>query len=85
MIIILVLSLTALYRSCKEIGPGFWPGTDTLPVLDISNRTLEDLAMHAVNGGAAVPGVQKKLSLHLSKESVPKLTIVNHPNDYILL
>ncbi|WP_082743381.1 HipA domain-containing protein [Faecalibaculum rodentium] len=59
-------------------------GTDTLPVLDISNRTLEDLAMHAVNGGAAVPGVQKKLSLHLSKESVPKLTIVNHPNDYIL-
>ena len=59
-------------------------GTDTLPVLDISNRTLEDLAMHAVNGGAAVPGVQKKLSLHLSKEDVPKLTIVNHPNGYIL-
>ncbi len=42
--------------------------TDELPVLDITKEQLEILADETVNEGLTVPGVQKKLSLHLSKE-----------------
>ena len=31
-----------------------------------------------------MPGVQKKLSLHLSREDNPRLTLVNYPTGYIL-
>lgn len=33
-----------------------------MPVIDLSERQLEELANAAVNQGLTVPGVQKKLS-----------------------
>ncbi len=60
-------------------------GTDKLPEIDCSEKELESLANKTVNKGLTVPGVQKKLSLHLkSVDRVPKLTIVDYPTGYIL-
>ena len=42
--------------------------TDELPILDITKEQLEILANEIVNEGLTVPGVQKKLSLHLSTD-----------------
>lgn len=60
-------------------------GTTELPEIDISNETLNLLATETTNKGFTVPGVQKKLSLHLvSDGSKPRLTLVNYPTGYIL-
>lgn len=59
-------------------------GTNTMPSLDISERQLEELANAAVHQGFTVPGVQKKLSLHLSGDSDARLTIVDYPTGFIL-
>ena len=60
-------------------------GTDRIPELDCSDKELEKLANKAVNKGLTVPGVQKKLSLHLkTTDRSPKLTIVDYPTGYIL-
>nr|MCR5734817.1 HipA domain-containing protein [Lachnospiraceae bacterium] len=60
-------------------------GTEMLPQIDCSEKELERLANQAVNKGLTVPGVQKKLSLHLENEDrTAKLTIVDHPTGYIL-
>ena len=60
-------------------------GTDTVPELDSSEKELERIANSAVNKGLTVPGVQKKLSLHLSGDDrSAKLTIVDYPTGYIL-
>lgn len=59
-------------------------GTDKMPDVDISPKQLEQLANDAVNKGLTVPGVQKKLSLHLSQEGEIRLTIVDYPTGYIL-
>ncbi len=60
-------------------------GTTGFPELDCSEKELEKLANMTVNKGLTVPGVQKKLSLHLDKEDRgAKLTIVDHPTGYIL-
>lgn len=60
-------------------------GTTELPEIDISNETLNLLAIETTNKGFTVPGVQKKLSLHLvSDGSKPRLTLVNYPTGYIL-
>lgn len=57
----------------------------TLPSIDIDDDTLKKLADETVNNGFTVPGVQKKLSLHLiSEKKSPKLTLVNFPTGYIL-
>jgi serine/threonine-protein kinase HipA len=47
---------------------------------------LERLAVESTGKGYTVPGVQKKLSLHLSDEDRghPRLTLVNYPTGYIL-
>lgn len=60
--------------------------TSTLPVIDLSNQTIEQIAKESTNKGFTVPGVQKKLSLHLSTEDKkkPRLTLVNYPTGYIL-
>ena len=58
--------------------------TKELPQIDISKEQLEILANDAVRHGLTVPGVQKKLSLHLSKEGSARLTIVDYPAGYIL-
>lgn len=60
-------------------------GTTELPEIDINNETLNLLAIETTNKGFTVPGVQKKLSLHLvSDGSKPRLTLVNYPTGYIL-
>ena len=43
-------------------------GTKTMPDVDVSEQVLEQLAIESTNKGYTVPGVQKKLSLHLSEE-----------------
>lgn len=60
-------------------------GTSKLPEIEIDNRTLNLLATETINRGFTVPGVQKKLSLHLVSDSnKPRLTLVNYPTGYIL-
>lgn len=59
-------------------------GGNKLPLLDISEETLKRLAEESTNKGFTVPGVQKKLSLHLTEGTSPRLTLVNYPTGYIL-
>lgn len=58
-------------------------GSNKLPALDISEETLKLLAEESTNKGFTVPGVQKKLSLHLTEGASPRLTLVNYPTGYI--
>lgn len=60
-------------------------GTESIPEIEIDNHTLELLATETTQKGLTVPGVQKKLSLHLlSGGNNPRLTLVNYPTGYIL-
>ena len=59
-------------------------GTESLPLLDVSKEELEELAKKTTERGFTVPGVQKKLSLHLSREGMSRLTLVDYPTGYIL-
>ena len=59
-------------------------GTSKFPDIDVSKNVLNQLALDSTNKGYTVPGVQKKLSLHLSNDGEPRLTLVNYPTRYIL-
>ena len=60
-------------------------GTNTIPQIEIDDQTLEEIARENTNKGITVPGVQKKLSLHLHSDgNTPRLTLVNYPTGYIL-
>lgn len=60
-------------------------GTTVIPDIEIDEASLEALATESTNKGLTVPGVQKKLSLHLHSEGgKPRLTLVNYPTGYIL-
>ena len=60
-------------------------GTSELPELDISENTLTRIAIESTNRGFTVPGVQKKMSLHLTSDGgTPRLTLVNYPTGFIL-
>lgn len=60
-------------------------GTTDIPEIEIDEKTLESLAAQSTSKGLTVPGVQKKLSLHLSSDNNnPRLTLVNYPTGYIL-
>jgi serine/threonine-protein kinase HipA len=60
-------------------------GTNIMPKIEIDKNTLELLAVQCTAKGYTVPGVQKKLSLHLFSEgNKPRLTLVNYPTGYIL-
>ena len=60
-------------------------GTGSLPELDISEDTLTRIAVESTNKGFTVPGVQKKMSLHLTADGgKPRLTLVNYPTGFIL-
>lgn len=59
-------------------------GTTNLPDIDVSNEVLNQLAIDSTSKGFTVPGVQKKLSLHLTEGDSPRLTLVNYPTGYIL-
>jgi len=52
--------------------------------LELDNNTLRLLAEKNVQNGYTIPGVQKKLSLHLSQEKQARLTLVDYPTGYIL-
>ncbi|MDE7212949.1 MAG: HipA domain-containing protein, partial [Anaeroplasmataceae bacterium] len=59
--------------------------TTQLPSIDLTNEALEELVTSNTAKGYTVPGVQIKLSLHLStKENTSRLTLVNYPTGYIL-
>lgn len=60
-------------------------GTKTLPDIEVSEEVLEQLAIESTNKGLTVPGVQKKMSLHLDNSgATPRLSLVNYPTGYIL-
>ena len=59
-------------------------GTTSLPEINLSEEQLLSLAMQSVDKGYTVTGVQKKLSLHLTTEERPRLTLVGYPAGYIL-
>ena len=59
-------------------------GTSEIPEIDISEDAVKKLAEETVNRKFTVPGVQKKLSLHLFSEDKPRLTLVDYPTGYIL-
>ena len=60
-------------------------GKKTLPDIDVSEEVLEQLAIESTNKGLTVPGVQKKMSLHLDNSgAMPRLNLVNYPTGYIL-
>ena len=60
-------------------------GTSKLPEIEVDDKTLNMLAVETSNKGFTVPGVQKKLSLHLMSDNrKPRLTLVNYPTGYIL-
>ena len=60
-------------------------GTSVLPELELSEETLKRIADESTTKGFTVPGVQKKLSLHLTAGvGKPRLTLVNYPTGYIL-
>ncbi len=59
-------------------------GTRKIPEIDISEDAVKKLAEETVNRKFTVPGVQKKLSLHLFSEDKPRLTLVDYPTGYIL-
>lgn len=59
-------------------------GTASMPEIDVSRNKLEELASVSVGSGVTVTGVQKKLSLGLSKGRNSRLTLVNYPAGFIL-
>ena len=59
-------------------------GTETLPELDLSEEALTSYVTESVFKGLTVPGVQRKMSLHLDQKEIPRLTLVNYPTGYIL-
>lgn len=80
-------------KPLKGTGEGGWHAscvkkffsTGKLPVISIDRARLEQLAKESAGRGLTVPGVQKKLSLHLAADGRnPRLTLVNYPTGYIL-
>ena len=61
-------------------------GTSVLPSIELDDETLAALVKESTSRGFTVPGVQKKLSLHLmsGRGQTPRLTLVNYPTSYIL-
>ena len=57
---------------------------DALPELDLDESQLKKLVSINLDEGLTIPGVQKKLSLHLSRETPSRLTIIDYPTGYIL-
>jgi len=76
-------------ESCEEHG---WHdfcikkffGTKVFPDIDVSKEVLDQLVIDSTSKGLTVPGVQKKISLHLTVGEKPRLTLVNYPTGYIL-
>ena len=50
----------------------------------MTEKAIQELANQTVNKGLTVPGVQKKMSLHLTSGKYSRLTLVNYPTGFIL-
>ena len=59
-------------------------GTTSLPTLTIDENQLIQVAATSIEQGYAVPGVQKKLSLHLSRTRGKGQLTVGYPLGYIV-
>jgi serine/threonine-protein kinase HipA len=59
-------------------------GTATLPQIDLSETVLNEIVTRSISQGLTIPGVQKKMSLHLTPGKNARLTLVNYPTGYIL-
>lgn len=60
-------------------------GTTKIPEIVLDENIINELAYKSVNKGLTVPGVQKKLSLHLDKtKGSARFTIVDYPTGFIL-
>ena len=71
------------HKSCinKFFGSNFLPKIDS----DLLNKTLDVLGNNIISNNKSITGVQKKLSLHLSKDDLPlRLTLLGYPQGYIL-
>jgi len=58
--------------------------TSKLPEIDITEESVLRIVTESTKKGYTVPGVQKKLSLHLETGKEPRLSIVNYPIGFIL-
>jgi serine/threonine-protein kinase HipA len=59
-------------------------GISELPVLAIDTSEIEQYARTAIDEGLTVPGVQKKLSLHLDRtQGRGRLTLIGYPPGFI--
>ncbi len=59
-------------------------GKERVPVPELTGEILEALAADSLSLGITVPGVQKKLSMHLSDEREFRLTVRDYPAGFIL-
>lgn len=59
-------------------------GTSLLPEFDITEEKIRELAEQSISKGYTVTGVQKKISLNISKGKRKRMTIVDYPSGYIL-
>lgn len=59
-------------------------GTTILPELKVTKKSLENLASLSVDKGYTIPGVQKKISLHLETGRNARLTLIDYPAGYIM-
>ena len=59
-------------------------GTEYIPRIELTEEAIQALANKTVNKGLTVPGVQKKMSLHLTAGKDSRLTLVNYPTGFIL-
>ncbi len=59
-------------------------GSEIMPEIRLDTNALEDHAKSGVDAGVSVTGVQKKISLGLSKTGKNRLTMVYYPAGYIL-
>ncbi len=61
-------------------------GTTKLPLIELDEESLSALVEKSTFKGFTVPGVQRKLSLHLhsGRGQEPRLTLVDYPTGYIL-
>ena len=74
-------NVTGWHKSCIH---RFF-GTYALPSITLTDEMLAALAADTVEKGVTVPGVQKKLSVHLFSEAeTARLTLVGYPAGYII-
>ena len=60
-------------------------GVRQFPEIDLTTRSLEELARRSVSTGVTVAGVQRKLSIHLSHvDGTDRMTLVGYPAGFIL-